>query len=204
MAYIPESVKELFSTWFDPVMDGNCGFRVFASIVYGDQESYSQIRADLLDHVLTGWHFGFETVYGAYNQTREQVELRLASPHGSCGNDHWMWDADLFGFASMYNCVIVVYASTRRPVHLHTYGSTYLPISCDGPVERLDATIELVCTGNHWVQIQLAEDEGVRPLPDFSQVNRMVQGVERMTLWETLYRAERALFVRRGGHHPPL
>ena len=157
--YIPQSVRELLINWYNLGADGNYDFRIIAHIVYGNQERYPKIREDLSGLVSVGWNAGYEQVYAASGQDQDYVKRRVMGTTETCGPKFWMWDADLIGLVFRYNWAFVVYASARAAISQHTFGTTYLSLRARH-VQRPDRVVELVCTGNHWLQIQLAEVDG--------------------------------------------
>ncbi|CAN0921144.1 hypothetical protein LINGRAHAP2_LOCUS32440, partial [Linum grandiflorum] len=115
-------VRPLLSTWFDPLADGNCEFRAIAHYYFGDQERYMEIRDNLVHEVEANWSIYYSMLY---DKTLGQVNHKVGSKSGSCGEDHWMDGIDLLGIATLFNWSIVVYAWGFGKA----FGRTYLPLS---------------------------------------------------------------------------
>ncbi|CAL1393756.1 unnamed protein product [Linum trigynum] len=94
---------------------------------------------------------------------------------------------------------MVVYGLYNERV---TYGYTVLPMTAPEGVNQPSQVIKLVFTGAHWVRLYVGEVDGVTPIPPFSPQWSHFRDMLRVADWDSLYEAERQLYIDLGGHHP--
>ena len=186
MSYIPAGLWPLATSVFDVVGDGHYGFRcVSHSFIGGDQHQYVAMRQELMDHVHVYWGRWYHKVYeGELDTVLTRLGWLWNTP---CERPWWLWNLDLFGFATKHNWTYVVFGMGGRGI---PYGETFLPMKIGDTPEPGGVTF-LVCTGDHWVRLYLDVHDGVLPIPPVSQMWRYWADDSAKAAWlGTLYRRE--------------
>lgn len=87
----------------NPIGDGNCGFRVLADYIFGDQNLWLLARKFVYNEVSSNSRL-YEVMYG------KQVAAALRCikwEGGECGPNHWMAiSSDLYPIATLFNAVV--------------------------------------------------------------------------------------------------
>ncbi|CAN0876253.1 hypothetical protein LINGRAHAP2_LOCUS11201, partial [Linum grandiflorum] len=146
-----------------PHGDGHCGFRCVSYAIYpGNQDRYLEMRQNLIDHITVYWGSLYHNVYALTTLQDVRTRLGWLSPT-PCLTPYWLHNWDLCGYATLHNRAFVVFG--KWGPNGPSYGEKFLPMA---HVSRTapDGVIYLVCTGQHWVVLDLAEVEGLVPIPE--------------------------------------
>ncbi|KAL6584510.1 hypothetical protein OROMI_003799 [Orobanche minor] len=92
--------------YLDVPREGNCGFRVVADYIFGDQDKWHLVRVCIANEIMANYTL-YRSIY--YDGIEPEVR-RLIWDGGACGSDHWMAvDEDLFPIATILNDAVILF-----------------------------------------------------------------------------------------------
>ncbi|XP_050207737.1 PKS-NRPS hybrid synthetase cheA-like [Mercurialis annua] len=101
---IPGIILPFVTKYVDVDGDGNCGFRVVADYIYGDQNKWGFIRRSIANE-LTGNPGLYD---GLCSDGIQAAISRIRWEGEACGRDHWMQVIDdLFPIATLFNVAVI-------------------------------------------------------------------------------------------------
>ncbi|CAN0903909.1 hypothetical protein LINGRAHAP2_LOCUS22785 [Linum grandiflorum] len=187
MQFIPEKLHHLVRSFINVDGDGYCGFRCVSYAIYpSNQDRYLGMRQDLIDHITVYWGSLYHNVYAPTALEEVRTMLGWLSPT-PCHAPYWLHNWDLCGYATLHNHAFVVFGKwgPNQP----SYGETFLPMAHAYGMAPAGVTY-LVCTGQHWVVLDLADVEGLLPIPEPSVSWTTWASGETTTAWANLYVTE--------------
>ncbi|CAN0876902.1 hypothetical protein LINGRAHAP2_LOCUS11557 [Linum grandiflorum] len=195
MQFIPEELHHLVRSFIDVDGDGHCGFRCVSYAIYpGNQDRYLEMRQNLIDHITVYWGSLYHNVYSPTTLQDVRTRLGWLSPT-PCLAPYWLHNWDLCGYATLYNRAFVVFG--KWGPNGPSYGETFLPMAHAFGTAP-DGVTYLVCTGQHWIVLDLADVEGLVPIPEPSMTWTTWASWETTTDWANLYAAERNMYHNLG------
>ncbi|CAN0846281.1 hypothetical protein LINGRAHAP2_LOCUS4374 [Linum grandiflorum] len=195
MQFIPEKLHHLVRSFIDVDGDGHCGFRCLSYAIYpGNQDRYLEMRQNLIDHITVYWGSLYHNVYAPTTLQDVRTRLGWLSPT-PCLAPYWLHNWDLCGYATLYNRAFVVFGKWGPAGP--SYGETFLPMAHASGTTP-DGVTYLVCTGQHWIVLDLADVEGLVPIPEPSMAWTTWASWETTTDWANLYAAERNMYHNLG------
>ncbi|CAN0898855.1 hypothetical protein LINGRAHAP2_LOCUS19940 [Linum grandiflorum] len=195
MQFIPEKLHHLVRSFIDVDGDGHCGFRCLSYAIYpGNQDRYLEMRQNLIDHITVYWGSLYHNVYAPTTLQDVRTRLGWLSPT-PCLVPYWLHNWDLCGYATLYNRAFVVFGKWGPAGP--SYGETFLPMAHASGTTP-DGVTYLVCTGQHWIVLDLADVEGLVPIPEPSMAWTTWASWETTTDWANLYAAERNMYHNLG------
>ncbi|KAL7111232.1 hypothetical protein ACP275_05G075400 [Erythranthe tilingii] len=156
---IPEFFREYVSQIVDVIGDGNCGFRVVASMLGLGQENWPKIRVELLEEL----HKNYD-IYMKMHKNHDHVEQlakSLQNLESPVGSEYWMTLPDMGHFiASRYNIVLHFFSLTQC--------LTFLPLKSKPVAIELRSEVAMAFVNrNHFVHIILKKNSPVPPVADY-------------------------------------
>ena len=176
--------------YVDVLGDGNCGFRVIADYVFGDQEQWRLTRVCIANELLANRAL-YEYIYV---DGVDAGYRRIMWDGGACNYDHWMIVIeDLFPIANLFNAAIMLfgYGSGRGLYSCYTV----LPLQAPSTATRPSMEIVICHLGDsymHYIRLNLVSDFPVPPICAawFDSRSDSVVG------WEQMYERRRAHWDR--------
>ena len=147
--------------------DGNCGFRVIASRVFGDQELWRLVRRAELSEINSQRLPIYQNTF--YHLLEPNIR-RITWEGKGCGPDHYMnTPDDLFPIATAYNAVIFMFGNVN-PDTLDgcRYCTTIMPMSNPRAPAVTEPAIEIcIChldSYQHYIRLDLSDSCPIPPI----------------------------------------
>ena len=175
----------------DVLGDGNCGFRVVADYVFGDEEQWRVTRVCVANEILANRalyeQIYFEGVDAGYR--------RIMWSGGACLSDHWMTVVDdLFPIANVFNAAVMLFGYGGGGNSLFSC-CTVLPMrvtsSSTGPAKEI-VIGHLGESYKHYIRLNLAPDFPVPPIVPLWFETR----TDSVVGWEHMYDRRRSHWDR--------
>ena len=190
-------IRDYFTGWFNPLSDGQCGFRCISHALRGNQQGFVAMQNDLYTEITSNALYGRDAsrednTWYPYENFQQDLKRISFYDHTGCDPSHWMANEDLFAFATIHNWAIVVIAKHMvgapgtRQIPTWLGCATYLPLRANPGIRSPFDILVLLFTGNHWVRLRLQGDFPM-PLIAFGWRERKDDSVFG---WDTIY-AER-------------
>lgn len=187
---IPGIILPFVEGYLDVLADGNCGFRVVADYVFGNEEQWRVTRVCIANEILANRalyeHIYFDGVDAGYR--------RIMWDGGACLQDHWMTVVeDLFPIANIFNAAIMLFGyGNGRNLYACC---TVLPLRAASTTTRPDQEFVIAHLGDsyqHYIRLNLAPDFPVPPIVSLWFRSRS----DSVVGWEDLYERRRARWDR--------
>jgi hypothetical protein len=112
---------------FNPVADGNCGFRVIAHGIKGDEHQYNTIKKDMHDYLVQ--YSDWLVELGVHLQDDVEKMKHILQQRGSVGVEHWFYFPDCCQLAANTFLTPISFHSAENsilflPITNFTYTST--------------------------------------------------------------------------------
>ncbi|KAI4357667.1 hypothetical protein L6164_001601 [Bauhinia variegata] len=183
LEHFPQEIHEYIEDVIDVTADGNCGYRAIATLLGKGEESWAQVRLDLIKEIKT-WHADYVQIFGSKERVQELVNSLYVDNLSFAPCDKWMTIPDMgYVIASRYN-VVLVYLSISGSM-------TFLPLR--GPPVS-PSNQRLISIGflpnSHFVPVFLKEGS---PIPPVALQWRHFCSADARE-WETPYTARMQVF----------
>ncbi|XP_050217461.2 uncharacterized protein LOC126669499 [Mercurialis annua] len=161
--------------------DGNCGFRVVADHIYGDEKMWGMTRMNIANEI-SAHPYRYE---GIFIDGLQAAITRISWEGGECGPSYWMQVLDdLFPIATIFNAaVIYIQGGTLQQTRFSSF--TVLPLHSSEVHSRPSKEIVILYISGraHFVRLNLQDNFPVPPIPTlwFQHRDHTVQS------WHTLY-----------------
>ncbi|XP_050217678.1 uncharacterized protein LOC126668531 [Mercurialis annua] len=161
--------------------DGNCGFRVVADHIYGDEKMWGMTRMNIANEI-SAHPYRYE---GIFIDGLQAAITRISWEGGECGPSYWMQVLDdLFPSATIFNAaVIYIQGGTLQQTRFSSF--TVLPLHSSEVHSRPSKEIVILYISGraHFVRLNLQDNFPVPPIPTlwFQHRDHTVQS------WHTLY-----------------
>lgn len=170
---MPRVLHTLIGSIFDPLSDGNCGFRCIAQALYNDQDQWRKVRQDMAQEMLDNKPFYTNLLGGEkeFNKTFMSVNPVMASV---IRKSHWL---------SKLEMGQIVADTFKRPICFWSLAqsSCYIPHKVGPETSSLAINICFV-SGCHWVLVEPLTPNTF-PVPPFVKVPRGYY--QKRPLWQT-------------------
>ncbi|XP_050233242.1 PKS-NRPS hybrid synthetase cheA-like [Mercurialis annua] len=184
---IPRFIFPFVEELVDVCGDGNCGFRVVADYIYGDQEMWGLTRMNIANE-LSAHPLRYD---GLCVDGLEAAITRINWEGESCGPRNWMqvWD-DLYPIATLFNkAVIYIQGGTLPETRFGSCSYTVLSLHSSEVHSRSSKEIVILYISgrSHFVRLNLQDNFHVPPITSmwFNHRDRTVMS------WDTLYGSRR-------------
>lgn len=188
---IPHIIVDYVLRVVDVAGDGNCGFRVLALFLYGNEEQWNDVRQQIITEIVA-----YPTLYAPVFIDGLTSAVKRICYFGTNNNQsHWMQVMDdLFPICTMYNAAIFFFQyGANRGVSLQC--ATALPLRAYGGAQGPTREMAILHLGNdflHYVKLDLRDGCPVPPiaLQWIRNHEASVRGwdrlyAHRMQLWES-------------------
>ncbi|XP_065871018.1 uncharacterized protein [Euphorbia lathyris] len=137
-------IKPYIETYYDVISDGNCGFRVVSTYIFGTEDSWQLVRHNLRNEIIAN-RFRYENVLLDGVDTTIN---RISWDGGGCSQEHWMLVyGDLFPIATLYTAAVMFFGFMGGITS--QFCGTVLPLYAASTAIRPEREICVAHLGNH-------------------------------------------------------